>query len=193
MNMTNPRRGPRPKTEQRDSQYRQFFLDYAELNQSELGERIGWSRKMVQRFYERNPDIPRNHIRGGFGPRNGSWNGGRTVDKHGYVLIRVKGHPHANSHNYVREHRLAMEKMIGRYLEPHEIVHHKNGKKGDNRPDNLELLESNAENLRYAWAGKHHSIETRRKMSQSAKALWNRRLGGTPAANRTPSRVDVPR
>jgi hypothetical protein len=191
--MTNPRKGPRPETEQRDAEYRQFFLDHAEANQSELAEKIGWTQKMVQRFYERNPDIPRNHRGGGFGPRNGSWKGGRTIDKNGYILLRVKGHPHPNHQGYVREHRLVMEKMIGRYLEPHEVVHHKNGKKGDNRPENLELLESNAQNLRYAWEGEHHSIETRRKMSQSAKALWNRRLGGTPAANPTPSRVDVPR
>ena len=148
---------------------------------------------MVERFYERNPDIPRNHQRGGLGPRNGSWNGGRTIDKNGYVLLRVKGHPHANRHSYVREHRLVMETMIVRYLEPREVVHHKNSQKGDNRPENLELLESNAQNLRYAWEGKHHSIETRRKMSQSAKALWSQRSGGKSAANRTPSRVDVPR
>lgn len=32
-----------------------------------------------------------------------------------------------------------MEKTIGRYLHKDEEPHHKNGVRGDNRPDNLEL------------------------------------------------------
>lgn len=40
-----------------------------------------------------------------------------------------------------------MEEVLGRALEPSEVVHHRNGDPADNRPENLELFVSNAEHL----------------------------------------------
>lgn len=59
-----------------------------------------------------------------------------SIDQHGYRIFRVGTHPHRTD---IYEHRLVMEKLKGRPLEPWEHVHHKNGMRSDNDPDNLEL------------------------------------------------------
>jgi hypothetical protein len=72
--------------------------------------------------------------------KNGAWKGGRTRSKAGYVMVRVVDHPRAaNNGGYVFEHILVMEDLLGRPLVPGETVHHINGVKDDNRPENLEL------------------------------------------------------
>ena len=71
---------------------------------------------------------------------NGHWKGGRTKHHAGYLMVRVLDHPRARRNGgYVFEHILVMEDLLGRYLLPDESVHHVNGVKHDNRPENLEL------------------------------------------------------
>jgi HNH endonuclease len=73
------------------------------------------------------------------GASNGSWKGGRIRHKAGYVMIWVPDHPRAVKSPYVFEHILVMERLLGRHMLPEESVHHRNGVKDDNRPENLEL------------------------------------------------------
>lgn len=73
------------------------------------------------------------------GKNHPNWKNGRIKTTQGYIIIIKKEHPNATKQGYVAEHRLVMEKKIGRYLEKWEIVHHINGIKDDNRIENLEL------------------------------------------------------
>lgn len=103
--------------------------------------------------------------------KNGFWNGGRIVDKHGYVLLKMNNHPDANRSGYVREHRLVMEKKLGRRLLRSEVVHHMDGLNNNNHPDNLELFQDNAAHLASTLLGKcpKWTEEGYQKMLQSAQ------------------------
>lgn len=73
------------------------------------------------------------------GPSSKNWKGGRMVVS-GYVYVKAYDHPNKNVSEYVAEHRLVVEKALGRYLSTDEEVHHRNGVKTDNRIENLEIV-----------------------------------------------------
>lgn len=69
-----------------------------------------------------------------------SWNAVEKTTQNGYVFLRLPDHPRANPYTgRVREHIVVMEQVLGRSLLPDEEVHHKNARRDDNRPSNLEL------------------------------------------------------
>lgn len=59
--------------------------------------------------------------------------------KNGYILRIDHNSPHSGSNGHVYQHRQVMAEMLGRPLRKGENVHHRNGNRKDNRPENLEL------------------------------------------------------
>jgi hypothetical protein len=63
------------------------------------------------------------------------------IDRHGYVYTYRPGST-KKQRTQVYAHRVVMEQKLGRQLTARETVHHKNGVRSDNRPENLELWSS---------------------------------------------------
>jgi hypothetical protein len=74
------------------------------------------------------------------GPAHPKWVGGRVRDKRGFVLVRAAGNHLADVRGYAYEHRLVAEQKLGRPLVPGESVHHINGVRDDNSPENLRVV-----------------------------------------------------
>ena len=84
------------------------------------------------------------------------WKGGMVKTGDGYLRIYHPFHPNVKG-NHVLQHRLVMEHLLGRYLRRNEIVHHRNGNKLDNRPENLVVVSSSYHSKLHWKDGSHHS------------------------------------
>ena len=65
---------------------------------------------------------------------------GRIYQSNGYVLLFKPEHPFSSKQNYILEHRFIAEQKLNRFLTDKEIIHHINGIRDDNRPENLHLF-----------------------------------------------------
>lgn len=92
------------------------------------------------------------------GPESPMWKGGRNATGYGYISVRVysdnpfysmasKKGKNSGVARFIPEHRLVMARHLGRCLYSWEVVHHKNGKRSDNRIENLELTAHGAHSV----------------------------------------------
>lgn len=114
---------------------------------AEIAALVGCSRPPVQKTLRRlglsRPAKPRTGALDGH--RNPAWRGGRHARVDGYIEVWTPTGKRL-------EHRVVMERHIGRALAEHEVVHHRDGNKTNNDPANLEVT-TQSEHAR------HHSPE----------------------------------
>ncbi len=112
------------------------------------------------------------------GINSAKWKGGKYIDGQGYVHVKNRNHPYADHQGYILEHRLVMEKKLGRFLLITEEIHHLDYNKQNNNPNNLELHNSSSHRTKHnlennPFKGRKHSLETKQKMSEIAKKNGN--------------------
>ena len=100
-----------------------------------------------------------------------AWKGGRIVGSHGYVMVRTSNKPGALA--YELEHRLIMERKLGRKLREYENVHHINGVKTDNREENLVVL-LDADHTRHHQKERGREIHFQKPCSQCGNRFMPR-------------------
>ena len=93
------------------------------------------------------------------GDQHRLWRGGQCLSSNGYRLLLV------SIGKYEPEHRIEMEKHIGRKLRKEEIVHHVNRNRLDNRIENLEIM-TPGEHSRLHMTGFKVSAETIEKLKK---------------------------
>ena len=113
-----------------------------------------------------------------WGEANHLWKGGRTTQD-GYILVRVKP-PGFRGHPYQAEHRLVWEQSHGQPIPKGFVVHHLNGIKTDNRPENLVAMSRHYHH--------HHPREALRPYETRIAALeeYIRSVGHEPPVGELP-------
>lgn len=84
------------------------------------------------------------------------WVWTKTIKKGDYLYAVIPSHPKSTKYGYVLEHRAVAENKIGRVLAADEVVHHINHNRKDNRPENLQVMGSQAHRKLHAKKGRSY-------------------------------------
>jgi hypothetical protein len=105
--------------------------------------------------------------------------GRKRMRADGYVDVYYPDHPDVSRTGYVLEHRLVAEQKYGRRLLRSEHVHHLNGVRDDNRPDNLEVISASAHarESNKQQVAKRKTMRERRQADLAELAEYRRRFG----------------
>ncbi len=118
----------------------------------EIAEIVGCPQKYVQKQMVKF-DLPRLSHGARRGELNPSFVAGRIIDLDGYALVSTPDGHKGRRSGRILEHRLVMERLIGRRLKAKETVDHIDGLHLHNCPTNLRLYQTNADHLRATLAG----------------------------------------
>lgn len=110
------------------------------LDSNQVGDKLGATGSAVRIAMYKLGIPTRTLSQATSGERHYAWKGGIHKDSSGYVEVYMPQHHRAGKRGYVRQHILVWEQANGRELANDEIVHHLNGTKDDNRPENLIVL-----------------------------------------------------
>lgn len=133
------------------------------LTSTEIARMLGVSPRYVRKVRTK-LNLPRPGVGAAKGVRNHQYVAGRRIDRSGYAIVSAPArHPYQRSRpgrrtGIILEHRLVMERQLGRYLLPAETVDHIDGLTLHNCPSNLRLFASNADHLRHTITGQPHNV-----------------------------------
>ena len=117
-----------------------------DLSLSEIAKIVGVSIRCITKWMDKvNVKRRKSGTRVGHCHSFKGWH----INTQGYKLLYIPEHPFSNKQGYAREHRLVVEKILGHYLDVFARVHHINGVKTDNRPENLYYFLYSSEHNKY--------------------------------------------
>ena len=91
---------------------------------------------------------------------------GGKITQSEYCRTRLPNHDRANSSGYVKDSILLAEKALGKQLPDGAVVHHANGIKTDNRPENLVICKNDSY---------HQILHTRmRALKECGNSNWRK-------------------
>ena len=138
-------------TEQQRQQVLSLYQQ-EDLSISDIAKIVERTHASVEKFLHRS-GLNKRKAGAPKGKKNPFWAGGRPKVDYKKVWI-------PSEKRLVKEHRLVIERKLGRKLLPTEVVHHIDGNPLNNHEDNLEVLPSHSDHI------KHHLAENKKQADQ---------------------------